>query len=228
MTTVFFGFVALMTFVVLGLVARYLGGRTTWGLAAGLLGWFLYVGGIGYFGLIRNVAMRPPGPAFLFVPIVVILGFSIYWVRTAGGAKVASSFPLWVLIGTQVFRVAVELILHELWRSGLIPKMLTYSGANVDIYVGASAPLVAWLSTRNRSGLTVAFIWNLLGLAALANVVSRAILTSPGPLQFISSEVPNLMIGTFPYMFIPGFFVVLAVLLHILALRAIGLARRDH
>ncbi len=63
-------------------------------------------------------------------------------------------------------------------------------------------------------------IWNVLGLLVLANIVIRAILTAPGPLNLIHAEVPNLMIGTFPFMFIPGFFVPLAVMLHVAAFRA--------
>ena len=225
MTALFCGFVALMAAVVLGLSARYLGGRTAAGLAAGLCVWFLYVGSIGYFGVLRNIAMRPPGAAFLFVPVVAFLGGFILWVRGVSGGRTALAFPLWVLIGTQVFRVIVELFLHELWRAGLIPKMLTFAGANVDIYIGASAPIIAWLaSTRASTGSWIAWVWNVLGLVALANVVTRAVLTAPGPIQLIQTEVPNLMIGTFPFMFIPGFFVPLAVVLHVLALRSIGSA----
>jgi hypothetical protein len=100
--------------------------------------------------------------------------------------------------------------------------MLTFEGANVDIYIGASAPLIAWLSTRGRLGLKLALGWNVLGLLALTNVVTRAVLTSPGPFNLINAEVSNRMFGTFPFMFIPGFFVPLAVLLHVLAIRAIN------
>jgi len=226
-TALFFGFVALMVAVVLGLSARHLGRRTAGGLAAGLFVWLLYAGSIGYFGVIRNLAMRPPGPAFLFIPIVAFLVAVILWVRTAAGARVALAFPLWVLVGTQVFRVVVELFLHELWHAGLVPRMLTFAGPNVDIYVGASAPFIAWLATRGRTGTRVALVWNVLGLIALANVVARAVLTAPGPFHLIQAEVPDLMIGTFPYTFIPGFFVPLAVVLHVLALRSIGSARSE-
>jgi hypothetical protein len=41
------------------------------------------------------------------------------------------------------------------------------------------------------------------------------------PLNLIHAEVPNRMIGTFPFMFIPGFFVPLAAVLHVLAIRTI-------
>jgi hypothetical protein len=61
-----------------------------------------------------------------------------------------------------------------------------------------------------------------LGLLAVTNVVTRAVLTSPGPFNLIHAEVPNRMFDTFPFMFIPGFFVPLAVTLHVLAIRAIS------
>ena len=103
-----------------------------------------------------------------------------------------------------------------------MPKMLTFKGANVDIYIGASAPLIAWLSTRGRLGMRLALAWNVLGLLALTNVVIRAVLTSPGPFNLIHAEVPDRMLGTFPFLFIPGFFVPLAVVLHAVAIRAIS------
>jgi len=221
MTILFCGFVVLMAAVVIGLNVRYLGRRTAGIVAAGLLGWFLYIGSIGYFGVIRNIAMRPPGPVFLFLPVVVLLVLFIVRTRSADGERLAQAFPLWILLGTQVFRVGVELFLHQLWQAGLIPRMLTFAGANVDIYVGASAPLIAWIATRGRMGRHIALGWNVLGLLALANVVTRAVLTAPGPFHLIHAEVPNLMIGTFPFLFIPGFFVPLAVVLHVLAIRAI-------
>jgi hypothetical protein len=226
MTALFLGFVALTAAMVLLLSARYLGGRIAFAIAAGLGTWLLYVGLLGYFGVIRNTTMRPPGITFLFVPVLVFLVLSIVGLRSSARARVAQAFPLWMILGVQSFRVVVELFLHHLWIAGLIPKMLTYAGANVDIYVGATAPLIAWLSTRGRAGLKFALLWNVLGLLALANVVTRAVLTAPGPLNLIHAEVPNLMPGTFPFTFIPGFFVPLAVVLHLLALRAIASKQR--
>jgi len=219
-TTLFVGFVTVMVAVVVALSARYLNGRAAFGVLGGLCMWFIYVGLMAYFGVVQNTAMRPPGIAFIVVPVIVFL--IIFIVRSFTDAGVALSFPLWIILGTQCFRVGVELFLHQLWIDGLAPKMLTFAGANVDIYVGASAPLIAWLSTRGRLGIRLALTWNLLGLLALANVVIRGVLTAPGSFNLIHAEVPNLMFVTFPFMFIPGFFVPLAVVLHILAIRAIS------
>ena len=95
--------------------------------------------------------------------------------------------------------------------------MLTFEGANVDIFVGLSAPLAAWASTKGSKGLRVATRLECPGLLALANVATRAVLSAPGPLNVIHAEVPNLSIGTFPFVYIAGLFAPLAVTLHILA-----------
>ena len=164
--------------------------------------------------------MRPPGIAFVVVPVLFFL--IVFIVRASASPRLALAFPLWILLGTQCFRIGVELFLHQLWIEGLVPRMLTFEGANVDIYIGASAPLIAWLSLRGQWGLRIALVWNLLGLLALANVVTRSVLTAPGPFNLIHAEVPNLMMGTFPFLFIPAFFVPLAVALHVLAIRNIS------
>jgi hypothetical protein len=219
-TSLFLGFLAIMAALVIWLTGRYRGARAAlqWAVVLGM--WFVYAGLLGYFGVLKNSAMRPPGILFLLVPVALFLTFfALRVLRSAAGATIAASFPIWILIGLQCFRVGVELFLHQLWKIGLIPKMLTFDGANVDIWIGASAPLAAWLTTRGKIGTQLAFAWNIVGLCALANVVARAILTAPGPLNLLHTEVPNRMMGTFPFLFIPGFFVPLAVALHLLALR---------
>jgi hypothetical protein len=220
--TAFLGFLAVMVAVVVALIARYLDRRAAFRVLVGLAVWLLYVGLMNYFGVFGNDAMRPPGPSFLLAPIVLFLCvFVIFMVRSTAGSGIALAFPLWIILSTQTFRVGVELFLHQLWMNGIVPKMLTFEGANVDIYVGASAPLVAWFSTQGRVGLGVALAWNVLGLFAVTNVVIRAVLTAPGPFNLIHAEVFNRMFDTLPFTLIPGFFVHLAVTLHILAIRGI-------
>jgi hypothetical protein len=218
----FIGFVATMVALIVATIARYLGGRAAWWVLGGLLLWLTYAGLLGYLGVLKNMTTHPPGIVFLVVPVLLfLLAFLAFVVLSKASARVALAFPLWILLGAQSFRICVELFLHRLWIDGLVPKMLTFEGANVDIYVAASAALVAWLSTRGRWGLRIGLGWNVLGLLALTNVVTRAVLTAPGPLNLIHTEVPNLLMGAFPFLFIPGLFVPLAVVLHLLALRAI-------
>ena len=219
-STLFLGFVALMTTFVIAQIDRYINRRVALGVLTGLIIWFLYAGLMAHLGILGNSEIRPPGIAFIVGPVLLFLIFFV--VRPSASAQGVLAFPLWLILGTQCFRVGVQLFLHRLWIEGLVPRMMTFSGANIDVYIGLSAPLIAWLSTRGRWELKLASGWNILGLLALLNVVTRAILTAPGPLHLIHSEVPDRIIGTFPFLLIPGFFVPLAVVLHLLAIRAIG------
>lgn len=192
------------------------------GLAVLLLGlpaWLGFVGWLAEAGVIADPTRRPPGAAFIGVPVLLFI--SLFAVRSQLAGRVAAALPLTLLIGAQAYRIGVELALHQLWLDGLVPRMLTFEGANVDLFIGLTAPVAAWLSTRGRAGLRVAWVWNLLGLLALANVIVRAALTAPGPLNLLASELPNLAVGRFPFTYIAGFLAPLAVLLHVLALRAL-------
>ena len=142
--------------------------------------------------------------------------------RSRAAGALARALPQGLLIGFQAYRVGVEMFLHQLWREGLVPRMLTFEGANVDIWIGASAPLVAWIATRGRGGERLALAWSALGLLTLAHVVVRSALTAPGPMHLLDAEVTNRAIGIFPYTFIAGFLAPVAVALHVLALRALA------
>lgn len=221
MTPVLFAAFLLATAGMLTLLARrFLPARDWSVLVGGLALWFLYVGGLSWFGLVRDPTLRPPGVAYIVGPAVVFVLLVVLRSRAAG--RIARTVPLSLLIGFQIYRIGVELFLHQLWREGLVPRMLTFEGANVDIWIGVSAPLAAWLSARGPNGERLALVWNVLGLVALANVVVRSALTAPGSLHLLDAEVANRAIGTFPYTFIAGFFAPLAVTLHVLALRAIA------
>jgi len=71
--------------------------------------------------------------------------FFIFRVQSSTGARSSLAFPARIILGTQSFRAIAELFLHQLWIDGLIPRMLIFEGASVDIYIGASAPFIAWL-----------------------------------------------------------------------------------
>jgi hypothetical protein len=215
----FLGFFAATVIAVVALIVTYVPRAYASGIVIGLALWLAYGGALGYLGLLRDPSLRPPGifyllfPVFIFVPAILV--------RSPGALRVALAIPLGLLMAVQSYRIGVELLLNQLWMDGLVPRMLTFEGANVDIYIGTTAPLAAWLSGKGRRGLRLALVWNILGLLALANIATRSLLTAPGPLNILHTEVPNLAMGTFPYSFIPGYFAPMAVMIHVLAIRAI-------
>jgi hypothetical protein len=215
-----------------GLVAAFAGGmllRTFRGgagaVALAVLGlWLVYAGAFSWLGLLSDPGLRPPGAVRLVGPVFAAL-MLIIWVLPAG-RRLAATLPVALLIGFQVFRVGVELTITELHHQGLVPKLLTLPGGNVELLVALSAPIFAWIATRGSSGRRIALGWNVLGLLSLLNVAARAVLSTPGPLNLIHTEVPTLAFSSFPFGLIPGFMAPLALAIHMLTFRALRLAGR--
>ncbi len=214
----FLAYLAFVVLAVVGVSAAYLPRRTTFVIIVGLAIWLVYVVLFSSLGYMRDPSLRPPGILWVVGPVVLFVVFVV--VRSNIGARVAAAIPLWLILGFESFRIGVELLVHRLWEDGLVPKLLTYEGGNVDMVFGLSAPIIAWLATTGRLGLRLAIGWNVLGLLSLANVTASAVLT--GPIKLISTEVPTVAMGFFPYTFIPGFLAPLAVTFHVLAIRAIA------
>lgn len=221
--TGFGAYTAGLTVVLLAVMWRCLPRRAATIGSLSLLCWLGYAGAIGFMGLMRDPTLRPPGIVWLALPAV--LGVVVVIARGQGGRVLAAALPLWLIVGLQTFRVGVEVVLHGLWEAGLVPRLMTLAGGNVEFIVAFAAPLAAWLSTRGPGGRRVAWVFNVVGLMSLLNVVARGVLTAPGPLQLIHAEVPNLAIGQFPFSYIPGFMVPLALVLHLLAFRALGASK---
>jgi len=108
-SALFLGFVAMTVIVVIALIARYITRRAAFRVLAALSVWFIYAGLMGYSGVVKNTAMRPPGIAFIVTPILLFLAFFI--VRSSASARVALAFPLWIVLAAQCFRMGVELFL---------------------------------------------------------------------------------------------------------------------
>ncbi len=101
----------------------------------------------------------------------IILAFSPLGTRL-------SYLPLPALVGFQIFRLPLELVLHRWALDGTIPTTMTWSGANYDIVSGIAALFVAPIATRVPGA---ARLFNIIGLVLLLNVARVAILSSPFP-----------------------------------------------
>jgi hypothetical protein len=219
-------YVGVVATIVMIALWRFLStGRALVGTAI-LAAWLLYAGLLGVGGVVRGQWLGIPGVFVLLAPVFAFV--AVVLVRSPVGRALALSIPLPLIIGLQTFRVGVELMIHKLWELGTVPMLLTLNGGNVEILVGVSAPAVAWISRKGPAGRRLTLIWSAFGLLSLINVASRAVLTSPGLLQWIHSEVPNLAMGVFPFTYIPGFMAPLAVMLHVLAFKALAAARAHH
>jgi hypothetical protein len=221
LSILFLGLVLLMATALIQLFRRFLDGGVRMRASAALVGWLLYVGVMGYTGAVASRAGA--GPLFLVLPVMLFI--ALFLTRHPGVRTFASRIPTTWLVGLQSFRVLVEGALYGLYSLGFVPRLLTFEGGNLDILMGLSAPVVAWLYAAGRIDGKAVRLWNWIGIGMLANIVGRAFLTAPGPFHLLATDVPNRAMGLFPFNFLPGFLAPLALSLHVLALRSVPNAR---
>jgi hypothetical protein len=212
----FVGYHLVVAVAVAILLLRFLTARQSVVALTILAGWLAYAAVLGASGTVGRYD-HVPGLLLLVGPIILAL---LALALSQAGGLLAARVPLALLLGFQVFRVGVELSLHHLWSLGLAPRLITLKGGNVEILIAVTAPIAAWLVTRGPAARRLAWAWNLAGIVSLGNVVARAVLSAPGPLNLIRTDVPDIAILTWPFTFVPGFMAPLAMMLHIVAFRA--------
>jgi hypothetical protein len=127
--------------------------------------------------------------------------------------------PSWP-VGAQAFRIVVEIVLWRLAVAGVAPEIMTFTGRNVDILVGLTAPIVAYACFVRRAWpARVARWWNWAGILILLNVVVHAQLSAPTRFRLFETDPPTTFIGDLPYIWLPAFLVPLAWALHAVSLR---------
>jgi hypothetical protein len=129
------------------------------------------------------------------------------------------------LVYLQSFRILMEIILWALSVQGRAPRLITFEGRNVDILIGLTAIPIGWMVVERRAWPAwVASVWNAAGILILSNVVIQAQLALPTPFRAFFTEPSTAFLGTFPYIWLPGFLVPFALWLHAGSL--VQLARR--
>ena len=183
-------------------------------IAAWLTAWFVvvvilaatralyYEGGLGAPGLGVAVAL----------PIAVLC---IVVARTQALREEFHRVPLWLLVGVHVVRLlGISSII--LYTAGRLPAPFASAAGWGDIFVGATALPVAWLTYRRPTNVrSMIWIWNVIGIADLINAVGLGVISSPGPQRLIFAEPSSAIMATLPWLVIPGFLVPLLFAVHI-------------
>jgi hypothetical protein len=192
-------------------------------VALGMLGWLAVVALLSVSGVLADFEARPPR-----LMLVVVGAFGLFFTatRTRTFARLIAATPFSWPVALQSMRVPIELGLWGLFQAGRLPIHLTFEGRNFDVLVGASAPVVAIALSRGWLGWRGAVVWNVLSLGLLANIVGMAITSVPGPLHLPWPGVPNTVVAEFPFAWLPGFLVPMALFLHVTSLRQL-LGRRS-
>ena len=93
-------------------------------------------------GLLSRFDIVPPP---MMVMIVLVFGSAFAFALSPWGGEVAAKLSLACLVGLQVFRWPLEMIMHHAGERGIMPVELSYSGMNFDIVTGVgAAALFIW------------------------------------------------------------------------------------
>jgi hypothetical protein len=189
--------------------------------ATGAAIWMALTLAVAASGALRQFDAVPPPLAVLLLAIAA-LGIAI--AGSPVGGRLARGIPLAALVGVQVFRFPLELLMHRAYVEGIMPVQMSYSGRNLDILTGISAGLLALALARARVPRWVVGVWNAAGLALLVNVVTVAVVSNP-PFRWFGADRLNLWVTYPPFVWLPAVLVLAAWVGHLVIFRA--LARRD-
>jgi hypothetical protein len=177
--------------------------------------WLVVTALVAASGILRRFDIAPP-PFALLVLAIVVIGIAVPC--SSLGTLLVRGLPLWALIGFQVFRFPLELVMHRAYVEGLMPVQMSYSGQNYDIVSGITAgALGVWLALGHVPRWVVA-VWNLLGLALLVNIVTVAILSAP-VFAWFGHDRLNVFVTYPPFVWLPAILVPAALMGHVLVWR---------
>jgi hypothetical protein len=166
-----------------------------------------------------GVLALPPHGLGVVVYMLLCNGGAVALAFSGLGQRMALNLPLFALVGFHVFRLPLELVLHQWYMEGVLPEQMTYSGHNFDIFSGLLAAVVAPLIFFGKLSRKAAWAFNLIGLGLLVNVASIAVRSSPIPLRTYLNEPAVLLALHAPYTWILPVCVAGALLGHLLTFR---------
>lgn len=179
--------------------------------------WVVVVAALAQSGVLQQLDAMPPRPLLIvFLPIA----FAVVLTFTKCFTTLLKATPLHWLVLFQSFRIVVEILLWQAYELNLIPVQMTFEGRNFDVVTGLLAPVVGFVMWRKPRLLRVVGIcFNLVGLALLINIMAVSILSMPTPMRYFTEGIPNTLVVTFPFVYLPAVLVVLAFSFHVFSLR---------
>ena len=131
-----------------------------------ITGWTLFISILGLTGFLRDFSIFPPRIMIvLVIPLIAMVAITF----SKTGTAILEFVPAKTIVLLQVFRVFVEILLWSMFLQNILPVQMSFEGRNFDVLSGLTAPLVAYRLVNNRVAL---FIWNILCLALLLNIVT--------------------------------------------------------
>ncbi|MGC2237939.1 MAG: hypothetical protein WA584_17395 [Pyrinomonadaceae bacterium] len=175
-------------------------------------------------GFYQNTSTVPPR-LFLFavLPALLLIISLFIFARKS----FIEPLPLKILTILHIVRIAVELILHQLYENKLIPQIMTFEGWNFDILSGITAPIIFWLAFRGgKTNRTLLIVWNIFALLLLINIVTIAILSVASPIQKFAFDQPNRAVLYFPFIWLAAIIVPIVLFSHLASLWKLVISNR--
>ena len=127
--------------------------------------------------------------------------------------------PITTLTYIHIVRIPVELCLFWLYSAELVAQEMTFEGANFDIIAGITAPFAGvFLVGKKSSNKSAAIVWNVICLGLVLNIVIRAIALTPYFYDGSGTELQNLAVFQFPFVWLPVFVVPAVIFSHLASL----------
>jgi hypothetical protein len=185
-------------------------------ISSGMLALLLFTGALAFNGFFQDFDSNPPRLVLIIVPLFIIL---ITLLIVPQSRRALMKIPVTTLTYIHIVRIPVELCLWWLFGAGLVAKEMTFEGANFDIIAGISAPFagVFLVGKKSRNRLA-AIIWHLICLSLVLNIVIRAMALTPYFYDGSGSELQNLAVFEFPFIWLPTFVVPAVIFSHLIAL----------
>jgi hypothetical protein len=194
----------------------YAAGRSTITLLV-LFAWVALQAIIGFNGFYEITNTLPP--RFILMVLPPLLAIAVLFI-TKKGRKYIDGLNEKLLTYLHTVRIAVEMVLFWLFKTKLVPEMITFEGRNFDIFSGITAPLIAYFGyDRKKLSKTILIAWNFICLGLVLNVVIHAALSVPSILQQLNFDQPNVAILTFPFVWLPSCIVPIVIFSHLVCIR---------
>ncbi len=177
--------------------------------------WIVFQTILSIGGFYQETSSTPPRIVlFGVLPAVLLIVAYLAFFR-----EFVERLPLKILTTTHIVRIPIEITLFWLFVAGMVPRIMTFEGANFDIASGVLAIIVLIIAFRGEKvsrPLIIAF--NIIGLILLGVIVTIAALSVQSPMQQMSFDQPNRAVLFFPYVFLPTIIVPIVLASHLFAL----------
>jgi hypothetical protein len=191
--------------------------RLTRRFEAWAVAWFAIVIAVAASGALRHWEWRPPLFPVLALAMTVL---GVRFTRSTFGDRLARGVPLAWLVGFQGFRLPLELLMHRAYTEGVMPVQMSYSGRNLDVVTGATAIVLAIAMSIWSVPKAIVWIWNVMGLMLLFNIVGVAVASLP-LFQAFGPDRVNTFVTYPPYVLLPAIMVLAAWAGHLVVFKGL-------